>query len=131
MHLTLSDTTAFELSAHRESPIFSVACAGGHAECVRLLLAAGCDTSLRNNAELTGWQLAETLRRQDVLTLRHQTLSDTLGDVGASQKDLVRTASKTELKQLKAALKAVGLSTKGSKVELRARLALQHDEGER
>ena len=34
---------------------FHLACAGGHVQCVALLLGSGCDTSLRNEDGLTGW----------------------------------------------------------------------------
>eukprot|EP01043_Picozoa_sp_COSAG02_P011894 COSAG02_NODE_446_length_22141_cov_17.963842_6_plen_261_part_00 len=34
------------------------ACAGGHEECVKLLVAAGCDTLRTSDTGMTGWQLA-------------------------------------------------------------------------
>lgn len=49
---------------------FHVACAGGHASCVQLLLEAGCDEWLLNEAQNTGWDLAEQLKRSAVLALR-------------------------------------------------------------
>ena len=44
---------------------FHVACAAGHVGCVKALMQAGCQTHLRNNVGLTGWELAEGLRRDD------------------------------------------------------------------
>ena len=42
------------------------ACAGGHLECVKALLKAGCDTLRTNDGGATGWQLAEKGGRSDV-----------------------------------------------------------------
>ena len=57
---------------HRQYTPFHMACAGGHVDCVRLLLDAGCDTALRNDEGLTGWELAAQLQRIDVLALQQQ-----------------------------------------------------------
>eukprot|EP01051_Picozoa_sp_SAG22_P017840 SAG22_NODE_2848_length_2160_cov_6.810771_2_plen_246_part_00 len=125
---------------------FHVACAGGHVECVRLLLAAGCDVTLLNAAGLTGWELAETLRRTHVMALRDGTTglredrrpqnSTTAAKCTGSdppdqqeQEQLASTAAKTELKRLKVALRSAGLSTRGSKAELRGRLAQHAGDG--
>jgi hypothetical protein len=53
----------------RRFTAFHCACAAGHVECVRALLAAGCDTTLRNDVGLSGWELAHELHRASVLTL--------------------------------------------------------------
>ena len=43
------------------------ACAQGHAEIVQALVSKGkVDTSLLNDVGLTGWQLAQQMRRKDV-----------------------------------------------------------------
>ena len=55
---------------HRRYTPFHIACAGGHVSCVRLLLKAGCDTTLREESGLTGWELAEQLHRKQVIQLR-------------------------------------------------------------
>lgn len=142
---------------------FHVACAAGHVGCVKALMQAGCQTHLRNNVGLTGWELAEGLRRDDVLALRPPAGSDAVGGrsealLGGREttrppkekphKDKTegskRSANKAadeektrsepvqsppslsgldESNQLKSDLKSLGLSTKGSKAELRTRLA--------
>ena len=60
---------------HRQYTPFHMACAGGHVDCVRLLLDAGCDTALRNDEGLTGWELAAQLQRTDVLALQQEKVS--------------------------------------------------------
>lgn len=58
----------------RQYTAFHIACAGGHVACARLLLEARCDPTLLNDAGRTGWQLAESLHRTEVLALQHSTL---------------------------------------------------------
>ena len=53
----------------RWSP-FHVACGGGHTECVAALIAAGADTTLKCDSGLDGWELAQSLKRTQVLQLR-------------------------------------------------------------
>ena len=48
---------------------FAVACAGGHAVCVAVLLEASCDTTLACDTGLTGWELAADLRRAEVVAM--------------------------------------------------------------
>jgi hypothetical protein len=55
---------------HRQYTAFTAACAGGHAECVSLLMEAGCNTELACDVGLTGWELAEQLKRHNVLALK-------------------------------------------------------------
>ena len=45
-----------------------LACAGGHLECVKLLLNANCNTSLCNDTGRTGRELAEELHRDEILS---------------------------------------------------------------
>ena len=61
--------TSSELDAgdNRRYTPFHLACSGGHQECVVMLLSAGCDPSLCNDTGRTGRELAEELRRMDVL----------------------------------------------------------------
>ena len=42
--------------------------AGGHASCVRVLVAAGCDINLTNDVGLSGQELAEQLKRDSIMT---------------------------------------------------------------
>ena len=49
---------------------FAVACAGGHAVCVAVLLEASCDTTLACDTGLTGWELAADLRRAEVVAMQ-------------------------------------------------------------
>lgn len=51
------------------------ACANGHAAAVQALVHAGCNTQLANDFHLTGWRLAISLRKDDVLT--------TLSEIGS------------------------------------------------
>lgn len=51
---------------------FHVACAGGHTDCVRALLVAGCDPMLRCDTGYTGWELAAQLKRDAVVALQRQ-----------------------------------------------------------
>lgn len=51
------------------------ACANGHAAAVQSLVHAGCNTQLANDFHLTGWRLALSLQKADVLT--------TLGEIGS------------------------------------------------
>ena len=51
---------------------FHVACVSGNVACTKVLLAAGCDTAVRNDQGLTGWELAEQLMRSDVVALNVQ-----------------------------------------------------------
>jgi hypothetical protein len=53
----------------RRYTAFHVACAGGHAQCASLLLEAGCDGLLLNEAGKSGWGLALELKRTDILAL--------------------------------------------------------------
>jgi ankyrin repeat protein len=46
---------------------FHLACAGGHAECAKALLKAGCDALRTNNAGETGWELARQSGRGEVM----------------------------------------------------------------
>ena len=59
---------------HRSYTPYHVACAGGHVECVSMLVAAGCDTSLINDTGVTGMELAESLRREGVVALLRRLL---------------------------------------------------------
>ena len=61
---------ALNAGDERRYTAFHIACAGGHVDCVRLLLEAGCDTALCNHSGLTGWELADELHRSEVLVLR-------------------------------------------------------------
>jgi hypothetical protein len=63
----------------RQYTPFHVACAGGHADCVRLLLEAGCDTALYNHNGVTGWELANLLHRDEVLALRGSAAASPVG----------------------------------------------------
>lgn len=60
----------------RQYTPFAAACAGGHAECVTVLLEAGCDTQLACDTGLTGWELAEGLKRHEVLDLQTRDCSN-------------------------------------------------------
>ena len=116
------------------------AVAGGHAECAQLLIAAGCNIALLNDIGLTARALAEQLKRSDVLALDFSAITSvsanqpTAAVAGASVTQRqppapahsttgAQTSGLEESRKLKAELKALGLSTKGSKAELRARLA--------
>jgi ankyrin repeat protein len=48
---------------------FHHACAGGHVDCVKALLKAGCGTARTNDAGETGWALARQSGRQPALML--------------------------------------------------------------
>ena len=48
---------------------FTVACASGHAGCVKLLLHVGADAALRNDVGLTGQELAQQMQRLEVLAV--------------------------------------------------------------
>ena len=93
----LSTASAEQLNAgdRRGWTPFHCAAAGGHAECVRLLLGAGCDTTLLNDNRMTGWELAGELRRSEVLALK------------SLEQRVVRTprANKDQKKQKKASPK--------------------------
>jgi hypothetical protein len=52
------------------------ACGNGHADCVRVLLDAGCDTSKRNVVGLTGWALAARLKKASVTALLEEHAAD-------------------------------------------------------
>jgi hypothetical protein len=144
---------------------FHVACAAGHAACVKALLQAGCDTNLLNDLYRNGWELAADLRRNEVLALRpasaplaapavpavvarSEKILDDHQKTRRSQKKSIKgngdSKGKTrgdrlpstqnlsgleESNQLKSDLKSLGLSTKGSKAELRARLAVAQRAG--
>eukprot|EP01048_Picozoa_sp_COSAG05_P018846 COSAG05_NODE_2833_length_2590_cov_1.761943_4_plen_88_part_00 len=57
---------------HRQWTPLHVAAAGGFVGVTKLLLAAGCSSSLRNNEGLTALELAEQLLRREVSqVLRH------------------------------------------------------------
>ena len=66
---------------------FHVACAAGHVACVKALMQAGCETHLRNDIGRTGWELAEDLRRHEVLTLRP--LAGSINAVGGRSEALL------------------------------------------
>lgn len=110
---------------HQYTPLH-VAAAGGHAECVAALMEGGADQSLLNNQGMSGSEIARALRRTDVLELLNQASPSYPGGIGAKQpKEVSRPTTKRlhDSRELKAQLGALGLSTKGSKRELRARLA--------
>jgi hypothetical protein len=48
---------------------FHLACGNDHADCAEVLVDANCDTTKRNSAGLTGWQLAERLHKHEVVDL--------------------------------------------------------------
>ena len=52
-----------------EGTAFHCACFNGHAECVAVLVKAGCDTTLRDNDGETGRQIAERHGHAAVLSL--------------------------------------------------------------
>ena len=68
--LTRASPANINVGDHRGFTPFHVGCAAGHVACVNALLRAGCDTALLNDTGLTGWQLAEQLKRDKVLALR-------------------------------------------------------------
>jgi hypothetical protein len=71
---------------------FHVACASGRAECVALLLEAGCDTALVCDVGLTGWELAKDLQRTTVLALQKEHRHLKRGGAGGS---VTRSSSKS------------------------------------
>ena len=56
---------------HRRYTALHVACSGGHVDCVDLLLQHGAKTDLRNDSGATAFELAEQMKRTDVLALRN------------------------------------------------------------
>eukprot|EP01052_Picozoa_sp_SAG31_P020144 SAG31_NODE_1502_length_8080_cov_131.725849_2_plen_309_part_00 len=54
---------------------FAAACAGGHAECVTVLLEAGCDPTLVCDIGRTGAELAAELRRTEVVAVLQSSLA--------------------------------------------------------
>jgi hypothetical protein len=101
---------------------FHVACAGGHAACVQMLLAAGADTAIKNDIGLVGLDLAQQMMRSDVVLAIAATPRPRETGASGARSSLVAAARPSELRELKALLRAKGLSAKGSKAELRARL---------
>lgn len=149
---------------------FHVACAGGHVGAARLLRNYGADTSLTNDQGLTAWELAEHLRRLEVVALQQEApeyqpqpqAAKSTGDNRKHKRKSKRRESAPEVsgrassmstapegagsqvrprrssaaavtdsaisggleesKALKAELKQLGLSAKGSKAQLRQRL---------
>lgn len=68
--LLQGDCSTVDVGDKRRFTAFHIACAGGHAQIVKLLLAAGCDCTLENDNGYSGWELAESLHRAEVLGLR-------------------------------------------------------------
>ena len=62
---------------HRQWTPLHVAAAGGFVGVTKLLLAAGCSCSLRNNEGLTALELAEQLMRREVSAIlsRHEAMA--------------------------------------------------------
>jgi ankyrin repeat protein len=68
-----------------------VACAGGHTECVRLLLdSTRCDPLLRNADGLTGRELAEQMQRSAVLELLDEARQNSSASDTAAVRDQTR-----------------------------------------
>ena len=114
----------------RQYTAFHVACAGGHVGCARLLLQAGCNASLLNDTGVTGWELAVQLQRWDAigpLQLEFGGTAPAAQPKSATSATVITAAATSgglsESRALKAELQKLGLSPKGSKAELRARLA--------
>lgn len=62
------------------------ACANGHAGAVQALVHAGCNTQLANDFHLTGWRLALSLKKDDVLTTLSEIGSRAHADLAAEKK---------------------------------------------
>jgi len=63
------DGVDIDATDERGYTAYHQACGNGHADCVRVLLDAKCDTAKRNVVGLTGWQLAERLQKVEVTEL--------------------------------------------------------------
>eukprot|EP01052_Picozoa_sp_SAG31_P035470 SAG31_NODE_4285_length_3381_cov_1.637112_2_plen_236_part_00 len=50
----------------RQFTAYHQACALGHPECVQALVRAKASTTLRNDVGLTGWEMAQQMKRKDV-----------------------------------------------------------------
>jgi hypothetical protein len=111
---------------HHRYTALHVACAGGHVTCAELLLSAGCDSTLHNENGLTAAELAKSLRQMQILGMfqtRKSGKTTTKDSVKRKEKSAGIVDGLAAGRALKAQLTALGLSAKGSKAELRARLA--------
>eukprot|EP01048_Picozoa_sp_COSAG05_P013243 COSAG05_NODE_1391_length_5001_cov_6495.224194_4_plen_375_part_00 len=78
-----SDAVDIDSTDERGYTAYHQACGNGHADCVRVLLDAHCDTAKRNVVGLTGWQLAERLQKTEVIEMLEK--SAKAGHTGLSQ----------------------------------------------
>ncbi len=58
--------TELDAGDHRRYTPYMLACAGGHQDCVQLLLSGGCNPALCNDTGRTGYELAAELQRTDL-----------------------------------------------------------------
>jgi hypothetical protein len=63
------DSGAIDLGDKRGFTAYHHACANGHADAVKALLKAGCNTAKLNDGGRTGWDLAQEMGRSDVTEL--------------------------------------------------------------
>ena len=89
----LLETATRQLMDAQDSRGYSAyhhACANGHAGAVQALVHAGCNTQLANDFHLTGWRLALSLRKDDVLTTLAEIGSRAHADLAAEKKAIQR-----------------------------------------
>eukprot|EP01043_Picozoa_sp_COSAG02_P052823 COSAG02_NODE_5750_length_4068_cov_1.970522_2_plen_536_part_00 len=87
------DTAPRQLMDAQDSRGYSAyhhACANGHAGAVQALVHAGCNTQLANDFHLTGWRLALSLKKEDVLTTLGEIGSRAHADLAAEKKAIER-----------------------------------------
>ncbi len=87
------DTAPRQLMDAQDSRGYSAyhhACANGHAGAVQALVHAGCNTQLANDFHLTGWRLALSLKKENVLTTLGEIGSRAHADLAAEKKAIER-----------------------------------------
>ena len=85
---TSTDRDRVDAGDHRRYTPYMLACAGGHQECVQLLLSGGCNPALCNDTGRTGYELAAELHRTDL-----QRYLQSWGGVGVARKGMGAVAA--------------------------------------
>jgi hypothetical protein len=69
--LSVASKEAIDAGDEQGYTALHVAASSGHVPCAKLLLQAGCATSLRNGEGMTAWDIASSLGHEAVLQLKH------------------------------------------------------------
>ena len=92
------DRDSLDQGDRRGFTAYHHACANGHADVVKVLLKAGCNSAMLNDSKRTGWDLAQEMGRTNVTELLQK----------VAKKDSKKLKAEARVKELQAESEAVG-----------------------